>query len=152
MAHSINALTEFAFDYVLGAVAAGTTDQDSAVVDLSGWDGVLFVGMLGDVTSTSVLQLVTYGNTASSTSSPTPVAITGGATVAYTASTSDADSTAMIVDVIRPSKRYAFARIKRGTANAVVNGILAIRYRGKTAPPITQGATILASITSTPEV
>ncbi len=135
---------------VTNSVVAGTSDQDSTVLDMSGYDGVIFIASLGDVTSTSVLQLLAYENTASSTSSPTPVAVTAGSTTAYTAGATDSDNKLLVVDVHRPSSRYIFARVKRGTANAVIDGVIAIQYRSKSVP-VTQSSTVLASALSTPE-
>lgn len=125
------------------SVTAGTSDQDGSVLDMSGYDGVLFIAALGDVTDTSVLELQVFGNTASSTSSPTPVELTADSAT-FTAGASNADNLLLVVDVIRPNYRYVFPRLKRGTANAVIDGIIAIQYRGREVP-VTQGATVLAS-------
>lgn len=128
--------------YVAGAAAAAQTEVLSSVLDMSGYDGVMFIALLGDVTATSVLTLTAKGNTASSTSSPTPVTQT--ATAAFTAGASDADSTALVVDVYDPAMRYAFASLTRTTANAVVNGIVAIQYTAEYRPT-TQDATVIAN-------
>lgn len=125
------------------SATAATSDLDSDVLDMSGYDGVLFVAALGDVTSGSVLELQVFGNTADSTSSPTPVELTAD-DVTYTAAASDADNKLMIADVIRPAYRYVFARLKRGTQNAVVDGLFAIQYRSRSVP-VTQGSTVLDS-------
>ncbi|MCU9611823.1 hypothetical protein OEK97_28360, partial [Escherichia coli] len=53
--------------------AAAQTEVLTSVLDMQGYDGVMFVALLGDVTATSVLTLTAKGNTASSTSSPSPV-------------------------------------------------------------------------------
>jgi hypothetical protein len=116
-----------------------------------GYDGVVFVALLGDVTATSVLTLTAKENTASSTSSPTPTAVTDGATAAFTAGASDADNKLLVVDVIRCNKRYIFASLTRTVANAVVDGIVAIQYRARNAP-ITLDSSVLAAALSTPEV
>lgn len=147
-----NLLTECLITRVTNDAVAGTSDADSTVLDMTGYDGVLFVALFGDITTTAVIQLVAYENTASSTSSPAPTLVTGGATAPLTCGATAQDNGMLVVDVIRPSMRYVFARVHRTTANAVIDGVLAIQYRGKTPPPITQGATVLASITSTPEV
>ena len=128
--------------YVAGAAAAAQTEVLSSVLDMSGYDGVMFIALLGDVTATSVLTLTAKGNTASSTSSPTPV--TQKATAAFTAGASDADSTALVVDVYDPAMRYAFASLTRTTANAVVNGIVAIQYTAEYRPTA-QDATVIAN-------
>lgn len=127
---------------VAASAAAAQTEVLTSVLDMSGYDGVMFIALLGDVTATSVLTLTAKGNTASSTSSPTPV--TQIATAAFTAGASDADDKALIVDVYDPVLRYVFASLTRTTANAVVNGIIAIQYKAEY-KPTTQAATVIAS-------
>lgn len=128
--------------YVAGAAVAAQTEVLSTVLDMTGYDGVMFIALLGDVTATSVLTLTAKGNTASSTSSPTPV--TQKATSAFTAGASDADSAALIVDVYDPALRYMFASLTRTVANAAVNGIVAIQYKAEYRPT-TQDATVIAN-------
>lgn len=136
---------------VENAAAAGTSEIKTDVLDMTGYDGVLFIAILGDVTDTSVLTLTAKENTANSDSSPTPTAVTDGATAAHTATAADADNKMLVVDVVRPSKRYVFASLTRTTANAVVDAIIAIQYRARDLP-VTQGSTVLASALSTPMV
>lgn len=136
---------------VMNAVAAGTSDQDGTVLDMSGYDGVIFVAALGDVLNTSVVELQVFGNTASSTSSPTPAELTADSAGPVTADATSADNKQLIVDVPRPAYRYVFPRIKRGTANAVIDGVFAIQYRGRSAPQV-QGSTVLASALLAPGV
>ncbi len=124
------------------AAVAAQTAIDSSVLDMTGFDGVIFIALLGDVTSTSVLTLTAKGNTANSTSSPTPATLK--ATDAFTADATSADSKAIMVDVYRPTQRYVFANLTRTTANAVVGGILAIQYKG-TKRPTTQDTSVIAS-------
>lgn len=135
---------------VENAAAAAQTDLDSDVLDMSGYDAVAFIAALGDVTATSALELQVYGNTASSTSSPTPVELTADS-VTYTAAASDADNKLMVVDVVRPAYRYVFCRVKRGTANAVVDGVVAVQYHAREVP-VTQGSTVLGSALVGPAV
>ena len=120
---------------VANAAAAGTTEVLSSVLDMADWDGVLFLVLLGDVTVNSVLTATAKENTASSTSSPTPTAVTDGATAAFTAAAADADNKVLAVDVVRPSKRYVFLSLTRTAANAVVDDL---------------DATVLAAAYSTP--
>ncbi len=127
---------------VAASAVAAQTEVLTSVLDMSGFDGVMFIALMGDVTATSVLTLTAKGNSASSTSSPTPV--TQIATAAFTAGASDADDKALVVDVYDPMLRYAFASLTRTTANAVVNGIIAIQYTAEY-KPTTQAATVIAA-------
>lgn len=130
---------------VENAAAASTTDADTDVLDMSGYDSIAFVALLGDATSGSVLELKVYGNTANSTSSPTPVELTND-DVQYTAAASDADNKIMIADVPQwnATYRYAFGRLVIDTQNCVLDGILAIQYNARDLP-VTQGSTVLAA-------
>ncbi len=139
----MTALEDFKILNASPAAAAATTDLDGTVIDLgqdSGYDGVLVIAQLGDVTATSVLQLQLQGSAAANGSSPS----TEAATATYTAAASDADNKLLVLDVVRPANRYVFSRIKRGTANAVVNAVVYVLYKGKKGP-ITQAADILLS-------
>lgn len=127
---------------VAAAATAAQTAVTSDVLDMSGYDGVMFIALTGDVTATSVLTLTAKANSANSTISPTPV--TQKATDAFTAGAADADSKALVVDVYRPPLRYVFAELTRTTANAVVGGIIAIQYSAAN-KPTTQAASVIAS-------
>lgn len=126
---------------VSGAAGAATTEIVSSVLDMQGYDGVIFIALLGDVTDTSVLTLTAKGNSANSTSSPTPVS---QASATFTAGATNADSKALMVDVADPAMRYAFASLTRTTANAIVGGIIAIQY-GAEYRPTAQDASVIAS-------
>lgn len=118
---------------VANSASAATTEVLSSVLDMSGYDSVLFVALLGDVTVNSVLTLTVKQNTASSTSSPTPAA-TGVATAAWTATGTDADNKVLAAEVVRPTMRYVFASLTRTAANAVVDGIIAIQFNSRSLP------------------
>lgn len=126
---------------VSGAASAATTAITSSVLDMQGFTGVMFVALMGDVTATSVLTLTAKGNTANSTSSPSPVT---QAAATFTAGASDADSKVLMVDVYDAQMRYMFAELTRTTANAIVGGIIAIQY-GPDSKPTAQDASVIAS-------
>jgi hypothetical protein len=132
------------FDKVLVATVAGTNDTLSGdILDLAGYDSVCFVAILGDVTATCVATLKAFCGDAS--------ALGDGAykttTAAVTATATSADDKLLVLDVVRPGKRYVRADLVRATANAVVDGIIAIRYNAKTVPT-TQGTDVVTSALS----
>lgn len=127
---------------VAAAAAAAQTAVTSSVLDMQGFDGVMYIALLGDVTDTAVLTLTANGNSANSTSSPTPVA--QKATAAFTADASSADSKVLVIDVARPTLRYQFAVLTRTAANAVVGGIIAIQYAAAK-KPTAHDASVIAS-------
>ena len=127
---------------VEAAAAAGQTELVTDVLDMTGYEGVMFLALTGDVTATSVLTLTVKGNSANSVTTPTPV--TQKATDAFTAGAATADSKVLLVDVYKPALRYVFGSLTRTTADAIVGGIIAIQYNAKT-KPTTQDASVIAS-------
>lgn len=123
------------------AAGAATGTITSSVLDMAGYEGVVYLALTGDATSGTVLTLTAKRNTANSTSSPTP---TSGPVATYTSlSASDADSKLLVVDEFRPQERYSFCTLVIGTQNCVVGGIIALQYKaGKR--PTAQDASVLA--------
>jgi hypothetical protein len=128
-----------------GAVA-GTTAVNGTHVDMLGWDGVVFVAVFGTLTATQVTALKAQnGDLANDTDM---VDITGAASAAL----ADGDGgKAIVLDVYRAQHRYVRPVVTRGTANAVVQAVLAIQYMGKRVPPgsTADGATPFAGIDAT---
>jgi hypothetical protein len=125
---------------VMNAVAAGVTAQDTAVVDMQGFDSVCFVAELGDVTVASVLTLTAKQNSVDSTAAATTLA----AAATFTAGASDADDKIIVLDINKPRDRYVFASLTRTVANAVIEGVTAILYNADERPG-TDDASVLVS-------
>lgn len=138
----MNLLPSIKITRILIDTVAGQAATASDILDMSGFDGVLFIAKLGDVTATSVLTLAAQQNTANST---VGMATLSGS-VTYTAAASDADDDLLVLDVYRPRERYVRAVLTSVDANAVKNGIIAIQY-GPRVKPVTQGTTVLDSDT-----
>src|SRR4051812_30923202 len=82
------------------SAAAAQTAINSTILDMAGWEGVLFIVNTGDVTSTSVLTLTGKCNTTSATGGSTTVT---GAVATFTAGASDADDKLLMIDIVRPT-------------------------------------------------
>jgi hypothetical protein len=124
-----------AIDRCLDAVAAGTTVQSGAGVDMAGYDGVLFIACFGALTANQVTSLQ-----AEQSSDDAVADAYTDIEDSNTANLADGDGTDMLVlDVFRPQERYVRPVVLRATANAVIDSVIAIRYRAKDVP-ITQGA------------
>lgn len=122
------------------AGAAGTTDLNGASLDLQtlGAQAVLFLLALGTLTASQVTTLKAQ----SSPDDATWTDIAGG----VTAAAADADSNKVLaLDIRHPPARYVRAVVDRGTANAVVDAVLALPYDFRTLPA-TQSTTYLASL------
>lgn len=130
-------LTQIAISRPLNSVTAGTSVQAGSSVDMQGYEGVLFIMPVGALTSTQVTSLK-----ASQSADDSSFADLENTSVGPLA---DADGNKMLVlDIYMPEKRYVKPTAVRGTANAVLDGIIAIRY-GARSMPTTQPSVVSAS-------
>lgn len=110
---------------VLGYYAAAQTERDSSIIDMSGYDGVMFIALFGTLLNTGTIVLSAEQNTANSASG---MATLAGATT-YTCGSSDSNK-CLVLDVYRPKERYVRANLTLGVANTEIAGIVAIQYCG----------------------
>ena len=137
----MNFLKNYKISVVEAAAAAAQTALTTDILDMEGFDGVIFIALTGDVTDTSVLGLnVEHGDASGGGDMADTTA-----SAAYTAGASDADSKVLAVDVYKPLKRYVRGVLTRTTANAVIGGIIAIQYQGRKCP-VAQDATVIDSV------
>ena len=117
------------FSRQINATAAGVTAVNGSGVDMQGWDGVLFICAIGTLSATQVTSLKAQSDTQANFATAADTA--GSNTGPY----ADADSNKMLVlDVYRPAKRYVRPVVLRATANAVIDGVIAIQYKGGKLP------------------
>lgn len=140
-------LTEFAkWTKVADHTAAGTTDVESASVDMAedgGWDGVVFFTSFSVAAADNSLK-VQQSSDDGSTDSFGDLEGTGAVTGT---SPSYED---IVVDVLRPTKRYVRAKAVVDTSSTV-ESIWAVRYRSRTRPVTnTVSGTLLAEQHSSP--
>ena len=135
-------------DQVLGYYAAGTTKRTSDIVDMSGYDGVCFIAGLGTIIENGTVDVFPEQNTANTTVGMAEMAGTSAYTV--TAAAAALTKSCIVVDIYKPLERYVQCNITPATQNAVILGIVAIRYKGKMRPeamttPYPLKATMLVS-------
>jgi hypothetical protein len=128
---------------VQAALADGSTDPDSTAVDMSGFDGVLFVGVCGTITGSGTATLTAQQSDDAAVADDY-TALTG-ATAAASGST-DSDKLVML-DVYNPTKRYVRVNLTRATANSVWGGTIAIQYKAKDKAAATAAAQLAAAVT-----
>jgi hypothetical protein len=106
---------------VEAATAAGTTAIESAIVDLSEYEGVAFVVSAGAITSGGVqsIKVEVGDDSALSDAADSGVAI---------AVADDDDSQSFLLDYAKSGKRYARCTISRATQNSAWGEIYALRY------------------------
>lgn len=125
-----------AIDRVSNAVAAGTTAVNSSPVDMQGFESVAFITAFGTISSGAVTSTQIEHSADGTTWNP----VEGSkVTVPDTASNKVA-----INEAVRPTLRYIRLTVNRGTANAVIDGIVAVRTRARKSPT-TQGTTIVGT-------
>lgn len=115
---------------VAAETAAGTSTINSAVVDMAGYDGCLFLTHAGAITAGGVQSLKVQQDTAVGMGAAADLLGTG-LTVA-----DDDDNQAFWLDVKRPRERYLRLVISRATQNSAWGAIWAIQYRGRSLPQI----------------
>ena len=114
----------------LNGVAAGTTEQAGTAVDMQGYDGVLFIGLFGALTATQVTSM--KAQQSSDAAAADAYADIVGSKVGPFA---DGDSNkCLVLDIQRPQERYVKPVVNRGTANAVIDGVIAIQYTARSLP------------------
>lgn len=126
---------------VMNAVAAGTSDQNSSVIDMTGFDSVQFIALFGALTATQVTQIKIQQGAASNLSDAADLLGTNNGPLA------DADGNKMLMtQVMRPTKRYVRLVVDRGTANAVIDGVIAIQFNSRSGP-VTQDTSVKSAET-----
>lgn len=137
-----NLLNNIKLDYVAAAVtAASNTDNDSAIVDTQGFDGVIFLTTITDSVATGVATMTIEQNTANSSSGM--AALSGAVATATSGSNDDLNGQMLAVDVYRPRERYLRANRVSATANIAYGECIAILYKGSKMP-IAQAAADVA--------
>lgn len=115
-----------------------STGQDSAEVDMAGYEGIRAFFILGNTTGDATFTCSLRGSTASG---GTYAEITG-ATVTTTTGQGDKG---VVVTCHRPLTRYIKARIVRSAANAAHGGIMLDQY-GPKFLPITDSTTLYSVV------
>jgi hypothetical protein len=140
---SASTLSEtIAVDRVLSYFAAGTTKRTSTILDMAGFDGVVFIADFSTLIDTGVIDAYAEQHTLNQTSGMTRVL---GQTT-HTVTTAQAAMTAscIVVEIHRPQERYIQFNVTPSVQNAVITGVTAIRYKGRKLP-VTQSTNTLKS-------
>lgn len=126
----------------INPLATATSDSTSAtVVDMAGYEGVVFFSIVGQSTAGSTggqYQLkVKYADSTSSTAfSNFTDALAGKASGVTTGYIGDV----VAVDVYKPVNRYLKATLDRGTKSVASGGVFAVQY-GPRVASVTQSTT-----------
>lgn len=129
---------------VMNAVAAGSTAQNGSAVDMAadgGYDGVMFILAVGTLSSSQATSL--KAQQSDDNGNDDDFSDLAGSKTPTMAD--DDDNQLVVLDVFRPSKRYVRPVVNRASANAVIDGVIAIQYRGRNRPSIHDAATVQAA-------
>ncbi len=137
MNHNLN--TDVKISRVMDAVAAGTTDQNGTGVDMKGYDGVMFIASFGELTTSQVTSIHAEQGTDNSADWQDLESTSVGPMA------DDDDNQLLVLDIYRPTDRYVRPVVDRGTANAVIDGIVALRYHAQSKPTTHDASTVSAS-------
>jgi len=146
------------------AVADGTAEALTAVEDMADYDEITWIVLFEDVDAAAVLTLAPKSNTADSTSTPTPVAIslvggtvsgavtavvTTGASV-ITEASGNLDNLMAVVNVAKSkiSARYVFLSITATVESFAIASIITIKSRAGSVP-VTQSTDVASLVKST---
>jgi hypothetical protein len=122
---------------VMNGVTAGTGDtQTGSILDMQGFDGVVFIALFGELTGAAVTKLKAQQGAAAAMGDAADLA----GTELSIPPTNDNDC--LILDIYKPRERYVRPVITRADANAVIDGIIAIQYGASVAPTTHDSATI----------
>lgn len=117
--------------------AASSTDSNSDILDMTGWEGVMFIVPITDCAATGVATLNVQENTANSDSGMTTV----DTATATCTTNDDLNNTLLIVDIYKPLKRYIQGNVVSATANIAFGNMIAIKY-GPKKMPITDDSSV----------
>jgi hypothetical protein len=126
---------------VLNSYVAGSQNTlNTNGVDMSGYEGVMFLAIFGTVTNTGVATVkaqVSDTSASAGFADPASGAISGQAT---------ASGTAVILDVYRPLHRWVNITIGIATANVAIDAVIAIQYGAKSMPTVQDATTIATTV------
>jgi len=117
------------------AAAAASDITPSSGIDMSGFEGCLFIVPFGAITASGV-QSIEVHQSSDDGSSDSYTAILGS----NVAVADDDDNQCFYVDVFKPRERYLKCIVNRATQNSVVDGIIALQY-GASKKPVTHDST-----------
>ena len=127
---------------VANDVAGATPDSNSTSVDMELFDAVAFLVLFGAITATAVtsckLQQSSDDGVADTWADLTGTSITVA---------DDDDDQIVVLDIVRPLERYVRVVVDRGTADAALDGIVAIQYQPRTIPTTHDATTVVGSET-----
>ncbi|MDP2381231.1 MAG: hypothetical protein Q8N00_00345 [Nitrospirota bacterium] len=127
-----NLLEETKITKLNDATAAGTSAINSGIVDMSGYDGVVFLTSTGTVLATGTATIKAQQGAVSNMADAADLIGTSQAFI------DTDDNRSVAIDIKRPNERYVRCVITRAVANSDWGPIWALQYRARKVP-VAQG-------------
>ena len=118
-------------EIAVGVSSANNTDQNSDVLDMAGYDGVLFISNMGATCTIGAKVLMTAEGSATDA---TGAALSGAITTYTSVGTDDILGEIQVLNVYKPQLRYINIARTTTTQVAAIGPAFAIRYGGRKAP------------------
>jgi len=120
---------------VNNAAAVNTTSINTTILDMTGYEGVVFIASFGTVTD---------GTTGLKAQDGADSGLSDAADLAGTSVTGATSNKMILLEIVKPVKQYIRAVVLRGgSTGAVLDGVIAIQYRATAANlPTTQPASV----------
>jgi len=129
------------------AVAAGQTQVLSDGVNKDNAEGIMFIVAVGAITATGTVDVKAQQSDDDGVADA--YSDLEGSALAQLDDTKD-DSVA-VLDIKRPQKRYVRIVVDRGTANSVIDGIIAIKYGARKQPVEQPGGVAASEVHGSPD-
>jgi hypothetical protein len=121
---------------VMNAQAVGTTNVNSSIIDMQGFESVEFIALAGTITD-GAFSIKLQDGADSGLSDAADVAGTS------VAEANTDDNKALVLDIVRPVKRYCrVVAVRGGATGAVIDGIIAIQYGARVKPASNDATTV----------
>ena len=121
-------ITEFKFTEALPIAAAASADRNGAILDMTGYRGVLMCVKFGAITTGAVTSIKAQQDTA--------VGMGGAADLLGTAMAvaDDDDDQLFIIDLYEPTERYVRLVVDKDASNTTVETATYIQYGARNRP------------------
>ncbi len=111
--------------------AANSTDDNSDIIDMSGYESVTFICAITDSAATGVATMTAEQSEANADGAM--AALTGTAT-ATCSTNDDLNNTLLVLEVVKPREQYVQCVLTSATANIAFGSTIAILSKAKTLP------------------
>lgn len=108
---------------VVDATIAGTSAVNGSEVDMSGFEGVIFIAKIGTAAADNGIKV----------QQDTATGMSGAADLEGTSNLSDGTEETLITDIYRPREQFVRPVVVRGTSTTV-ESVYAIQYGAATCP------------------